>query len=439
MPADGAECPMRLSQLPSVALHPRRFRPGGIGNWSGHLPFAYDLVFAVKPALFVELGTHYGESYFGFCQAVEDSKHPCLCYAVDTWRGDVHAGLYGEEVFRDVEAYNVNTYSPFSTLLRMTFAEALAHFTDNSIDILHIDGLHTYDAVKQDFYNWFPKVRENGMVLIHDVAVRRDDFGVWRFWEELSEQFDTFTFTHGNGLGVLQKGREIRRAPGRAETKHHHKAEKVNLVSLLLDGFSEDREWLRSYYAGCAERLDLRYYAQTVARGGFDRRSFVAFAVYFPKDNSYGEDRCFTARIPPGVRRKVAFDLPCGFGKGRLRIDPADCPSLITIESIEVLSANDRRMIWSATNEGALRALDSSGSACRLPGNRCYEILSFGIDPQLYLPELPEPARDQPLELEVDIRVETDPAEWLPRIAALIDSDHEAFELVRTKMGGRVR
>ena len=50
--------------------------------WIGHLPFAYWLIKLAKPKIFVELGTHTGNSYFGFCQSVRDNKMSTKCYAV---------------------------------------------------------------------------------------------------------------------------------------------------------------------------------------------------------------------------------------------------------------------------------------------------------------------------------------------------------------------
>jgi O-antigen biosynthesis protein len=174
--------------------------------WHEHTPFAMWLVATLRPRLIVELGTHYGDSYCAFCQAVRELKLETCCFAIDTWAGDPHAGGYGPEVLADLRAFHDPLYASFSHLLQSTFADALQHFSDASIDLLHIDGYHTYEVVREDFTAWLPKMRRGGVVLFHDTNVRERDFGVWRLWEEVKANHPHFEFSHGHGLGMLVVG-----------------------------------------------------------------------------------------------------------------------------------------------------------------------------------------------------------------------------------------
>src|SRR6266403_5736663 len=133
--------------LPSHSFEPRLY---GVGAWTSHLHFAYDLVAVLRPALFVELGVDRGESYFAFCQSVAENKTGTRCFGIDTWHGDQHAGGYDETTFAQVAEHNRANYEPFSSLLRSDFDEALSKFESESVDILHLDGLHTETAVRHD-------------------------------------------------------------------------------------------------------------------------------------------------------------------------------------------------------------------------------------------------------------------------------------------------
>ncbi len=187
--------------------HPEQLGPEP--GWIGHAPFAFWLVAALRPRVIVELGTHGGYSYFAFCQAVQRLNLHARCHAVDTWKGDEHAGFYGEEVYEAVHARNECLYAAFSTLVRCTFDEALPRFDDASIDLLHIDGRHHLMDVRHDFETWWPKLSERAVVLFHDTNMRGGDFGVWRYWAEVSVRHPHFEFLHGHGLGVLGVGRDF--------------------------------------------------------------------------------------------------------------------------------------------------------------------------------------------------------------------------------------
>ena len=173
--------------------------------WVGHLPFAAWISQEVSPKIFVELGTHSGNSYFAFCQSFVEAGISTKCYAVDTWQGDEHAGEYTDEIFTKVNTYNQENYAKLSQLLRMTFDDASTYFADESIDLLHIDGLHTYEAVRHDFETWLPKLAPGAVVMFHDTNVRERNFGVWKLWEELQARYpNNVEFVHSHGLGVLQ-------------------------------------------------------------------------------------------------------------------------------------------------------------------------------------------------------------------------------------------
>jgi len=173
-------------------------------GWIGHLPFAYWLVSEIKPQVVVELGTHLGNSYFTLCQSVKENHLKTRSYAVDCWEGDAQAGQYGQTVFDAVKTYNDINYHQFSKLLKMRFDEALHEIPDGTVDLLHIDGLHTYEAVRHDYETWLPKLSGDGLVMFHDIAVEREDFGVKKFWEELKKKYQcSMEFSHNHGMGVI--------------------------------------------------------------------------------------------------------------------------------------------------------------------------------------------------------------------------------------------
>ena len=130
--------------------------------WIGHAPFLKFLIRELKPAVFVELGVQHGFSYFVGCQAIQECQLNSRAFAIDHWLGDSQAGFNDESVYNDVEKLN-SKYLGFSTLFKMSFDDARDQFEDNSIDLLHIDGFHSYESVKSDFESWLPKMSNNSI------------------------------------------------------------------------------------------------------------------------------------------------------------------------------------------------------------------------------------------------------------------------------------
>ena len=182
------------------------FKPETISDsdaWVGHLHFDNYIIQKVKPKIFVELGVYTGNSYLAFCQSIEQFKLETQAFGIDSWAGDIHMGPQDPRIFRDISERN-GKYSRFSRLIKKNFDDAISDFSDRSIDLLHIDGTHTYAAVKNDFKSWLPKLSDNATVLFHDTNVVKSDFGVKQFWNEVKSKYSNMEFKHSNGLGVLQ-------------------------------------------------------------------------------------------------------------------------------------------------------------------------------------------------------------------------------------------
>ena len=230
---------------PLSFMSPEKIVPSA---WHEHAPFAFWLIEALRPKIVVELGTHNGFSHFAFCQAIRMAGLGAAAFAVDRWTGDEHAGFYGEEVFQKVSDYSDERYADISNLMRMSFSDALNYFDDRSIDLLHIDGQHFYQDVKADFDSWLPKLSNNAVVLFHDINVRERDFGVFRFWSEISQQYPNFSFLHGHGLGVLKVGKNA--AP---------------MLSALFGANEAEAAYIRKGYARLGAAVTLAFRASEAA------------------------------------------------------------------------------------------------------------------------------------------------------------------------------
>ena len=170
-----------------------------ITAWSGHRDFANWLVEHVKPETTVELGVDYGFSLFSFAE-----PRIGQVYGIDLFTGDEHSGaknasVQHKSVLDFVAANNLDHVH----VLRQDFNEAADSWL-HAIDILHIDGLHTYDAVRNDFYTWSPFMKPDGVILMHDVCAWP---GVHQLYNEL--EIPKIYFEHSAGLGVLCKNPEI--------------------------------------------------------------------------------------------------------------------------------------------------------------------------------------------------------------------------------------
>jgi hypothetical protein len=219
-------------------------------SWWEHVPLAHWLVEYLQPDVIVELGTHYGVSFFSFCEAAQAYSERTFVYAIDTWEGDSQAGFYDNRVYNQVKANQKANHQRQSRLIRSTFDEAAEHFPDASIDLIHIDGLHTYEAVSHDYHVWKAKLKQGGTILFHDCNVREADFGVWKLWQEIKEQGEVqwMEIRNGHGLGIATMTKE--RPAWHGELENYLPA--LQVKGGLLNNLAQAREDL----AVANEKLD---------------------------------------------------------------------------------------------------------------------------------------------------------------------------------------
>jgi len=202
-PADPRSSLAILADATAASCLP--IRHDALSRWTRLVPLMFALVAAHRPRRFVELGVHNGMSFFAACQAAEHCRLDTECVAIDTWIGDPQAGFHDDSVLAGVKGHLAQHYRS-QIYLQAYFDTALGCFADGSIDLLHIDGLHTYQAVAQDFRAWLPKLSDRGVILFHDVNVHDRNFGVWLLWQELSRIYPAFALLHEHGLGILYVG-----------------------------------------------------------------------------------------------------------------------------------------------------------------------------------------------------------------------------------------
>ena len=172
--------------------------------WRGHEDFVVWLVKELKPKVIVELGTELGFSTF-----VLAAPKIGTVYGIDSFKGDEFTRVSGTKKgfmksLKEVKKrFGINNVK----VIEGRFSDIVKKWK-LPIDILHIDGSHRYKDVKEDFENWSKFVKEDGVILMHDVYVPSDKrFGVEKFYKEIDPP--KLRFFHSHGLGVVSKDEKL--------------------------------------------------------------------------------------------------------------------------------------------------------------------------------------------------------------------------------------
>ena len=163
----------------------------------------------LHPRTVLEIGTHRGGTLYLWARLAQPDA---ILVSIDLPGGKFGGG-----------------YSPFRTPIYRRFAQkrqklhlvkANSHsestleetkrlLSGHQIDLLFIDGDHTYEGVKKDWEMYSPLVRSGGLVVFHDVAGNYGETEVKAFWDTIKTSYSHREYmAHPEGLygiGVLQK------------------------------------------------------------------------------------------------------------------------------------------------------------------------------------------------------------------------------------------
>jgi predicted O-methyltransferase YrrM len=148
-------------------------------------------VATARPKVVVEIGTAKGGTFFLLSRASDlnatmvsiDLPGGLYGGGYPRWKQDFYRKLIGDE--KAIHFVRANSHD---SQTRAKLEEILG---DRRIDVLFIDGDHSYEGVKRDFSLYGPLVRPGGLIGLHDILENRfdKDIDVHRFWDEVKQRF----------------------------------------------------------------------------------------------------------------------------------------------------------------------------------------------------------------------------------------------------------
>ncbi len=180
-----------------------------LGQIRSEIESFLELIKQKKPKNILEIGTANGGNLFLFAQVAEKGGK---ILSIDLPHGAFGGGysrmkqvVYKNFVSSSKEIYLIRDNSHSDQSLQQV-KDILGQ---GVLDVLFIDGDHTYEGVKADFDMYGPLVRKGGIIGFHDIALSpTSDYGVEKFWNEIksrhhSQEIIADTKQIGYGIGVI--------------------------------------------------------------------------------------------------------------------------------------------------------------------------------------------------------------------------------------------
>jgi len=166
----------------------RRTVPGWLTGTDARLLYALSHHGPAHGAI-VEIGSAWGRSTVILAAASKRAAREKV-YAIDPHTGDRwYLEDEGKTAFSSLEQFRQNLerldVADWVHEVVATSEDAARIVDTGGIRLLYIDGLHTYEAVRQDIVDWVKRVVPGGVVVFDDYSNTRSDVGVGRAVDEL--------------------------------------------------------------------------------------------------------------------------------------------------------------------------------------------------------------------------------------------------------------
>jgi hypothetical protein len=170
--------------------------------WKVYLEFAVWLTNRFLPQIVVDLGVDYGASTYAW-----GASGVSQVIGIDWFKGDEQTGFrdtHNEVLALGATLARDQRYEDTVRIWRSSFENAAESF-DGQIDVLHVDGLHTYKDVKKSVKEWLPKLSKGGLVVLHGVRTFPDSVG--KVFAEKLDGAKTL-LDYSTGLGIVSKDKQ---------------------------------------------------------------------------------------------------------------------------------------------------------------------------------------------------------------------------------------
>lgn len=123
--------------------------------------------------MIVEIGTGAGRVTAAILQSLEQSKKDGYIYSIDDYS---QPEKYNHPEWSAYYAKtHISNYGYNFKLIHEDSATISKEFTDSKLDMVYIDGGHTYIQVSEDIKAWLPKIKKGGIMAGHDWQPRSSD------------------------------------------------------------------------------------------------------------------------------------------------------------------------------------------------------------------------------------------------------------------------